>query len=154
VILRLAHAGEVLGLNEVLRDSTYDATVKTLEPCRVDFISRAGLMELVESNQAGTHLLLKSLSNELTKLTARTRSLLLPQTASAKLAKLLLECSNETLRIDRVFTHEQIAQMICSSRETVTRLLTNLSRRNIVRITSESILICDGEALETMALAE
>ncbi len=56
------------------------------------------------------------------------------------------------MRIDKVFTHEEIAQMICSSRETVTRLLATLSRRQIIRITSDSILIRDRAALETMAL--
>ena len=40
VILRMAQPGDVLGLNSVLRNSLYDATVKTLEPCRTDFISR------------------------------------------------------------------------------------------------------------------
>src|SRR5215203_1527426 len=33
VILLTAHAGDVLGLNSVVRNSSYEATVKTLEPC-------------------------------------------------------------------------------------------------------------------------
>lgn len=33
VILRVAHGGEVLGLNCVLGNSFYDTTVKTLAPC-------------------------------------------------------------------------------------------------------------------------
>ena len=49
VILRTAQAGDVLGLNAVLRHSFYDATVKTLEPSRVNFVSRSDLMELVEN---------------------------------------------------------------------------------------------------------
>ena len=40
--------------------------------------------------------------------------------------------------------------MIGSSRETVTRLLTDLRRRNIIRITSDSVVICDRRALENM----
>ena len=145
---RLAQAGDVLGLNSVLRSSSYDATVKTLEPCRTDFISRAELIELIEKSHAGARAILKLLSHELTELTERTRSLLLPQTTSARLARLLLEWSKKSVRIDRVFTHEEIAQMICSSRETVTRLLANLSRRKIIEITSDSILIRDSGALE------
>ena len=151
ITLRMAQAGDVLGLNAVLRSSTYDTTVRIVEPCRTDFVPRAQLFELIGTNQAGSQAILKILSHELTELTERTRSLLLLQTTTARLAKLLLEWSKESMRIDRVFTHEEIAQMICSSRETVTRLLANLSRRNIIEITSNSILIRDGAALERMA---
>ena len=151
VIVRMAQPGDVLGLNAAVCGAPYDTTVKTLESCRTDFIPRADLMELMVTSQAGTQAILKILSHELTQFTARTRSILLTQTASARLAKLLLEWSEQSERIDRVFTHEEIAQMICSSRETVTRLLTGMSRRKIIEVTSDSILIRDGAALERMA---
>ena len=150
VILRMAQAGEVLGLNCVLYNSFYDTTVKTLAPCCVDFMSRAELIEFSQKSQAGANALLRLLSRELTQLTERTRSLLLPQTASARLASLLLECSRESTRIEKVFTQEDIAHMIGSSRETVTRLLTALRRRNIIQITSDSVLIRDRRALENI----
>jgi len=151
VIPRIARAGDVLGLNSVLRSSSYEATVKTLEPCRTDFIPRVELIELIEKSHAGARAVLKLLSHELTELSERTRSLLLPQTASARLARLLLEWNRRSVRIDRAFTHEEIAQMICSSRETVTRLLANLSRRQIIQITPDSILIGDEAALNKIA---
>jgi CRP/FNR family transcriptional regulator, cyclic AMP receptor protein len=150
-ISRIAQADDVLGLNSVLGSSSYDATVRTLEPCRTDFIPRADLLELIESSHAGARAVLKLLSYELTELGERTRSLLLQQGASARLAKLLLEWSRQSLRVDRFFTHEEIAQMIGSSRETVTRLLAGMSRQKIIEITSGSILIRDGAALEKMA---
>lgn len=151
VTLRLAQSGDVLGLNSVLRGSAHDTTVKALEACRTDFIPRADLKELIETSQAGAQAIFKLLSHELTQLTERTRSLLLPQTASAKLAKLLLEWSNGAGRIERVFTHEEIAQMICSSRETVTRLLAMMSRRKIIQIDADSIIVRDRVALEKLA---
>jgi CRP-like cAMP-binding protein len=52
-----------------------------------------------------------------------------------------------------VFTQEEIAQMICTSRETVTRLFASLSRRQIIHISSDSLLIRDRVALEEMALS-
>ena len=159
VILRMAQPGDVLGLNSTLRNSSCEVTVKTLEPCRTDFIPRAQLLELMEASDAAKHAALKVLSSELTELTNRTRSLLLSQTARARLARLLLEWTRETngnsshaTRVDKLLTHEEIAQMICSSRETVTRLLATFSRRSIIRITTDSILISDCEALEQMAL--
>jgi CRP/FNR family transcriptional regulator, cyclic AMP receptor protein len=104
------------------------------------------------TSQAGANAILNLLSHELDELTARTRSLLLPQTASARLAKLLLEWGRQSVRIDRIFTHEEIAQMICSSRETVTRLLASLSRRKIIEVNSDSIHIRDYGTLQKIAL--
>ena len=155
VMLRTAQAGDVLGLNSVLRNGAYDATVKTLEPCRTDFISRVELVALMQQSQAGAQVILKLLSQELTELTDRAKLLLLPQTASGRLARLLLAWSNgngsdtsHTVRLDKIFTHEEMAQMICSSRETVTRLLATLSRKQVITVMPDSILIRDRMALE------
>jgi CRP/FNR family transcriptional regulator, cyclic AMP receptor protein len=159
VMLRLARPGDLLGANSVLQDSSYDTTVKTLEPCRTDFIARAELIEVLKQNRTGAEVMLTMLSRELAQLTERAKSLLLPQTVRGRLAKLLLEWSNgaaselsDPATIDRRFTHEEIAQMICSSRETVTRLLATLSRQRVIRITSDSIVIVDRAVLEKIAL--
>lgn len=155
VMLRAAQTGDVLGLNSVLRNGSYDTTVKTLEPCRTYFISRDELIEFMQQSQSGAQAILKILSRELAELTERTKLLLLPQTASGRLARLLLEWSNgnsaETVRLNKIFTHEEIAQMICSSRETVTRLLATLGRQQVIRVTADSILINDRPALEKIA---
>jgi CRP/FNR family transcriptional regulator len=158
VMLRMAQAGDVLGLNSALRDLPYDTTVKAVEPCRTDFISRVDLMDLIARSQTATYALLRLMSQELADITERTRSLLLPRTATGRLATLLLDWSKDTksergedIRIDRLFTHEEIAQMICSSRETVTRLLANFSKREIIEVSSDSIVIRDLQELERIA---
>src|SRR4026208_1737401 len=51
VILRIARAGDVLGLNSVLRNVSYNTTVKIIESGRTDFIPRRQLVELLETNQ-------------------------------------------------------------------------------------------------------
>ena len=159
VMLRMAQAGDVLGLNSALRNCPYDTMVRTLEPCRTDFVPRAELIELMQRSPAGADAILNLLSREVTELTDRAKLLLLPQTVSGRLAQLLLEWSKENgsdtsvaVRLDKVFTHEEIAQMICSSRETVTRLLSTFGKQQIIRITSDSIVIHDRIALEKLAL--
>jgi CRP/FNR family transcriptional regulator len=158
VMLRMAQAGDVLGLNCVLRNCAYDTTVKTLEACRTDFIPRAELIGLMQQSHAGVQAILNILSRELTETTDRAKLLLLPQTVSGRLARLLLEWSkrngtgtSQTVSLDRIFTHEEIAQMVCSSRETVTRLLASLSKQRVIRVTADSILIRDRGAVETRA---
>jgi CRP/FNR family transcriptional regulator, cyclic AMP receptor protein len=158
VMLRIAQAGDVLGLNSVLRNGSYDTTVKTLEPCRTDFIPRAQLIDLIGQSETGARALMKILSHELTELTERAKLVLLPVTVRARLAKLLLRWSSEngshasnTLQFDKLLTHEEIAQMICSTRETVTRLLATLVRQDVIRVTSDIIVISDRLALERLA---
>ncbi len=156
VMLRIAEAGDVLGLNSVLRNGSYDATVKALEPCRTDFIPRAQLIELMEQSETGARAILKIVSRELTSLMEHAKLVLLPVTVNARMARLLLEWGKKngsgTLQLNKVLTHEQIAQMICSSRETVTRLLANLSRQKVILVTSDIIVINDLLALEKLAL--
>jgi len=156
VILRVARGGDVLGLNSVLRNACYNTTIKTIEPCRTDFIPRTALLDLMENNHPAARAVAQLLSREVADLMERTRSLLLPQTANAKLAKLLLELSedsstNQPAQITKSFTHEQIAHMICSSRETITRLLASLNKRRIIRVTAGSIVISDRAALQKIA---
>jgi CRP/FNR family transcriptional regulator len=157
VTLQIVRGGDVLGLNSVLRNACYNTTIKTIEPCRTDFIPRTALLDLMEKNQPAARAIAQLLSREIADLTERARSLLLPQTANAKLAKWLLDWSeqsatNQSRQITKSFTHEQIAHMICSSRETVTRLLANLDRRQIIRVSSGGILICDRVALQKIAI--
>lgn len=152
VILRIAQGGDVLGLTSALRNACYNTTIKTIEPCRTEFIPRTALVDLMERNQPAARAISQILSREIADLTERARSLLLPQTAAAKLARLLLDWSEQSVTITRSFTHEEIAQMICSSRETVTRLLARLNTRGIIRVTPESILVCDAAALQKIAV--
>lgn len=158
VILRVAQSGDVLGLNSTLRNCAYDVTVHALDPCHMDFVSRSELMALMETSRQCTQAVLRELSDELTGLADRARSLLLSQTTSVRLAKLLLEWGTRTtanrlplVRIEKSFTQEEIGRMIGASRETVTRLLTTLSRQQIIEITTDSILIHDWGALENAA---
>ena len=158
VILRVAQSGDVLGLNSTLRNCAYDVTVQALESCHTDFVSRSELIAIMERSQQCTQAVLLELSDELTELADRTKSLLLSQTSSVRLAKLLLEWATRItpntsahVRIEKSFTQEEIAQMIGSSRETVTRLLTILSSRGIIELTNDSILIHDWRALQNAA---
>ena len=161
VILRVAQPGDVLGLNSVLRNAAYNTTVKTIQSCRTDFIPRVGLVGLMQKSQPAVLAIAQLLSREMAQLTERARSLLLQQTAHAKLAKLLLEWCEEDgnnghipVRIAKSFTQEEIAQMICSSRETVTRTLASLNRQGIIRVTTDSILVYNRVALQRIAVVE
>lgn len=154
IILRLVHAGSLLGVNSVLKDVPYDVSVETLERSRIDFISRSDFKRVLQESEATRPGVAHLLAEELSDMVERMRSLLLSQSAAEKLARLLLAWSNEQgveTPITPGLTHEEIAQMICASRETVTRLFAELRRKQIVKFADNAIFVRDRNALESMA---
>jgi CRP/FNR family transcriptional regulator, cyclic AMP receptor protein len=90
-------------------------------------------------------------------LVEHTRLLLLSQSATHKLARLLLRwCEHhgkrtaDGMRIDAGLTHEEIGQLICSSRETVTRALAEFKRKHLISLAGSSIFVNNRKALEAM----
>jgi CRP/FNR family transcriptional regulator, cyclic AMP receptor protein len=158
IILRIAQAGDLLGLNSVLNDLPYDATVETLERCRTEYLGRYDLMALLDRSSRARTGLSEVLSKELTEVVEHARSLLLPQLTGERLAKLLLRwCDgrdagqSEGIRLNHGLTQEEIGQMICTSRETVARLLAEFKRQRILSFADHEIFISNLQALELMA---
>ncbi|HKY28347.1 MAG TPA: Crp/Fnr family transcriptional regulator [Pyrinomonadaceae bacterium] len=158
VILFIAQPGDLLGVNSVLNGIPQEVTVEALDRCRVDFISQTDFMNLLDRNKTACARVWLTLGKELSEVVDRVRSLLLSQSSEGKLARLLLEWSDDFgqptpqgVRINHGLTQEEIAQMICASRETVSRLLTEMKRKEIVEFNGNGIFVRDRERLELIA---
>lgn len=158
LVLGIAQPGELLGLNATLTGQPYMATVETLERCRIDFVSREDLLDLLDRDKRSYLGVAQCLSRKLTGLVDHNRLLFLSQSASEKLSRLLIKWSddhgqrtNRGIRIKHGLTHEEIAQMISSSRETVTRLLNTLKRKRILQAENGHLLIRNRAALLALA---
>ena len=88
---------------------------------------------------------------------AEIRAIGLPHCATERLAKLLLDWSEQNGEAAKAqppvrlaLTHDEMAQMIGTSRETVTRLLTNLKKRQIVQTTGSILIIRNKAALKAL----
>ena len=85
------------------------------------------------------------------------RSIGLSHSASEKLARLLLQWSadgqaiNGQVRLKLALTHEEIAQLIGTSRETVTRMLGDFRKKRILELTGSTLLIHNLAELERLA---
>jgi CRP/FNR family transcriptional regulator, cyclic AMP receptor protein len=82
--------------------------------------------------------------------------LLLARSSTEKLARLLLswiadEPRNQEIRVAAEFTHEEISQMIGSSGETVTRLLNDMKRKDLIRLEGATLVIPNRIALQAIA---
>lgn len=158
LLLRIAQPGDMLGINATLIGRPYGATAETLERSRIDFISRESLLKLLERDKRAYVGLAQSLSHRLSGVVEHTRLLFLSESASEKLARLLVRWCDEIgkltpqgISITSGLTHEEIAQMICASRETVTRVLGEFRRQQIVSLVGDDIFVRDREALESVA---
>jgi CRP/FNR family transcriptional regulator len=158
VVLRIAEAGDVLGVSSVLFGLPARATVETLECCRIAFVSREEFLKLLDQNERAYAAVLHALNKKLSGMMDHARLLLLSHTAAEKLARLLLKWCDEHgkttsngIRIDSGLTHEEIAQVICTSRETVTRLLGEFKQDRIVTLTDSAIFVRNRQALEAVA---
>lgn len=158
LILRIARPGDLLGTHAALTGESYEATAETLAPCRIDFISRKDLLGLLDRQKSFGLALAVAISKEFTEFVEHARVLLLSVSASEKLARLLLRLSDEFgertttgIRLQTLLTHEEIAQMIGASRETVTRSLNMLKRKRIIRANNADLLIRNRAALATLA---
>jgi len=155
LLLRIARAGDMLGMNATITGHPYEATAETLERCRISFITRADLLKSLAHDRSGYEEVAESLSRKLSAVIEHTRLLFLSQSATEKVARLLLQwCdefgvfTNEGISISPRLTHEEMAQMICVSRETVTRVLGDLKRKQLLKLTGKVIVIPNREALE------
>jgi CRP/FNR family transcriptional regulator len=158
VVLRIAQPGELLGVDAAITGRPYEGTAETIERCRVDFVGCADLLRILDRDKQAYFGVVQSLSNKFSGVVNQFRVLLLSQSAAEKLARLLIKwcdetgkCTPEGIRVNPGLTHEEIGQMICASRETVTRVLGEFRRRQIVHLARNSILVRNRRALESVA---
>jgi CRP/FNR family transcriptional regulator len=160
LILRIAEAGEVLGLSAGISGEPYEMTAETTAACQVNFIERLALIEQIKKNgELGLRSSL-ALSKEFQLAYRDIHDLVLARSSAGKLARLLLswmphkESARQSaeIRIRPSLTHEEMAQMIGSSRETVTRLIGDLKKKELIRLDGSTLVIQNRTALESLAL--
>jgi len=159
LILKVAEAGDVLGLSAAITGTPYEVTAETVGPCHVNFIDREPLLRLMERNgEMGVHAA-QALSVEFQSMYRDIHELVLARSSAGKLARLLLSWSggrgkdlaSSEVRIRAIMTHEEMAQMIGASRETVTRLLSELKKKELIRLEGATLVIRNRVALEAIA---
>lgn len=157
VILRIAQPGEVLGLNAVVSCQPYQASAATLEPCQVTFIRREDFLRFLSRHTEAALHAARHLSASYQKACEQIRSLGLAQSASERLARFLLSAlatgqqTKQGTRVRITMTHEEIGQAIGTTRETVTRTLSELRNRRLVAVNGSMLLIPNKAALESFA---
>jgi CRP/FNR family transcriptional regulator, cyclic AMP receptor protein len=159
MILRIAKAGEVLGLTAVLSGTTHEVTAETLRPTQVAFIHRDAFLSFMNRHPEAYPAVAKQLGTHYQVACEQLRTVGLSASAQERLAKLLLDFSvdgqetKQGTRIKLPLTHEELAEFIGTTRETVTRTLTEFKSQNLVTIHGSTLVIHDRPALQTLVAA-
>jgi len=157
LILRIAKSGELLGLMATLAGQPYELTAETLRPCQVAFIRREDFLRFVAKHPEASQGIVKQLTTSYHSACEQLKTVGLSASAPEKLARLILGWSKgaeETklgTRITMPLTHQEIAEFIGSSRETVTRTLSDFRSRHLVTLKGSTLMIANRMALQACA---
>lgn len=156
-IMKIAQPGEILGLHAVVTGGTQELTVETLQPSQLAFISRADFLLFIKQHGDACLHVAQQLSSDCHSAYEVIRSIGLSQSVKEKLARLLLHWSEAghmsqgAIRLTLALTHEEVAQLIGATRETVTRILGELKRQRVLELKGATLLIRNMAALERLA---
>jgi len=157
LIVKIAEVGEVLGASATILGKPYEVSAETIEPSQLNFIKRDDFLHFLGSHVEVCMHTAQQLSEKYQAAQRDLRSLGLSLTTSVRLARLLLhwcagrgEPTPQGVRITLLLTHEEVAQMIGTTRETVTRIFSSFKRRRLIEVKGSSLFILDKSKLEAM----
>lgn len=157
LIVKIAEVGEVLGASATILGKPYEVSAETIEPSQVNFIRREDFIRFLQSHVEVCMHTAQQLSEKYQSAQREIRSLGLSQTTSEKLARLLLDWCGKNgeetpkgMRLTILLTHEEVAQMIGTTRETVTRIFSDFKKRQIIEVKGSSVFILAKAKLEAI----
>jgi CRP/FNR family cyclic AMP-dependent transcriptional regulator len=158
-ILRIAKPGEVLGLHAVVASTAYELTAETMQPCQLDFVQREDFMRFLREHGDASLRAAQQVSRDCREAYDVIRSIGLSHSVSARVAKFLLESTAEgtpekgSVHTKLALTHEELAQLIGTSRETISRTLAEFKRQCILELKGCNLTIHDRPALVRLGAA-
>ena len=132
-------------------------TAETIRPCQVAFVRREDFQRFVAKHPEVSQGVARQMTMQYKAACEQLRTVGLSASAQEKLARLLLTWSagtqqtKEGTRIKVPLTHEEIAEFIGTTRETVTRTLSDFKVRHLVAIQGSTLMIPSRAALESFA---
>lgn len=156
LIVRIAGAGEVLGLHAVVTGGPYELTVETMQPCQLNFVGREDFLCFLREHADASLHATQHLARDCSDAYVVVRTIGLSHSVSERFARFLLdtsadgEMSNGTVRVRLAMTHEEISQLVGTSRETITRLLSEFRRNDFAELRGSTLIIHNRPALRNM----
>lgn len=152
VILSVLGDGDFFGEMALIDDEPRSAHVIAMKDSHLLVLRRDDFQLQIQQHPPIALKLLRVLVQRLRRADEKIGGLVLLD-VNGRVAQLLLDLADEGggPRITRRLTHHTIAQMIGSSRETVSRAMRELVERGLIEVSRREILIKQRETLQVMA---
>src|SRR5262249_25043472 len=134
----------------------YEVTAEVIEPTQANFISRTDFLSFLREHGDAALRVAQELSETYQSAFAEMRTIGLSHSAGEKLARFILDWAADhnleksSVKVSLTLTHEEIAQMIGASRETVTRLFADFKKKNLLQVKGSTLIITDKTGLERL----
>jgi len=157
IITKISESGDVLGLNAVVSHRPYEVTAEMTETGQANFIARNSLLQFQREHGEVALRVAEQLSRNCCTAHEEIRILGLTSSPSRKFAMLLLSWwtktteNNRTTQVKLTLTHEEIAEIIGTTRETVSRLFSKFKERQLLQLKGSTLVIRNRRALEKIA---
>jgi CRP/FNR family cyclic AMP-dependent transcriptional regulator len=154
IITKVSDGGDVLGLNAVVSNRPYEVTAEMMEPGQANFIPRDSLLHYLKDYPDVAMKVAQQLSRNYYTAYEEIRTLGLAASPSEKFAKLLLTWSSKntsedgSAQVKLTLTHEEVAEMIGTTRETVSRLFSEFKKKQLMQLKGATLVIRSRMALE------
>ena len=159
LIVRIAEAGEVLGLHAVVTGGPYELTVETMQPCQLNFVGREDMLQFLGEHADAARHANQHLARDCSDSYGVVRTIGLSHSVSERFARFLLDTAADgqvtrgTVRVRLAMTHEEISQLVGTSRETITRLLSEFRRNDLAELKGTTLIIHNHPALKNLVRA-
>ena len=159
IITKISEPGDVLGLNATISNRPYEVTAEMVEPGQANFIARDAFLQFLRDHGDVAVRVAEQLSRNYYTAYEEIRTLGLTTSPAEKFAKLLLSWSPESKetgngsQLKLTLTHEEIAEMIGTTRETVSRLFSDFKKKQLLQVKGATLTIRNRKALERMLQA-
>jgi CRP/FNR family transcriptional regulator, cyclic AMP receptor protein len=152
VILSVLGDGDFFGEMSLIDDEPRSAHVIAMRDSRLLVLRRDDFQQQITEHPSIALKVLKVMVQRLRQADAKIGGLVLLD-VNGRVARLLLDLADESggPKITRRLTHHTIAQMIGSSRETVSRAMRELVERGLIDVTRREITIRDRDGLSALS---
>src|SRR5689334_21321768 len=152
-IVAILGPGEFFGELAILDGAPHSATIVALEPTETLVLHRDAFLALIDEQPELRRALLASLATEIPRLPGHAEHLHfldLPGRLSSRILRLTVDCEPDpdgSIRIAWPYTQSELAGMIGGSRQSVNRLLADLSDQGLVRLDRDQLVVFDVDRL-------
>jgi len=156
LIVRIAEEGELVGVPGTIVGQPYEVTAEALEPIQANFIPREGFLHFLRQHGDAALRVAEILCHIYQATFQEVKYLGLSGSAAEKLARFLLDRSSSELpvtgpiRTTLTLTHEEIAEMIGASRETVSRIFASFRKKQLIEVHGSTLIIKNRAQLEKL----